>query len=148
MGTREYWLYELTRGHGIYQGATGPGAEGIVRRVVKDLLLDPHEAPGEPFRVFCFEGLKPNQPTPLEMYEAGHIDVQKAGFCDSGELLSAYRTLLKAKATADERAATLTDTLAAAEILLTEVSSHFASYDHMPDSLLSRIDNFLEGNHP
>lgn len=51
MDAKVYWLYELTKGQGVYQGCTGPGAEGIVRRVV----LGEEEA-GEPFPVICVNG--------------------------------------------------------------------------------------------
>lgn len=83
---RAYWLYEIQRGHGIYQGATGPGAEGIVRRVA-----EAEPGAGAPFIAYCF----PGQPSALEMYEADYAAVTKAGFTDSGELLSAYNTLVK-----------------------------------------------------
>lgn len=92
-GIREYWLYELEKGKGIYQGCTGPGAEGVVRRVVESLKLEPRENPGEPFRVFCFEGLPANMPTPLETLQEDHAAVQDAGFLNVKELIAEYKEL-------------------------------------------------------
>lgn len=41
-----FWLYELTKGEGVYQGVRGPDAERIMRQVVSGI-----EEAGEPFRV-------------------------------------------------------------------------------------------------
>lgn len=41
-----FWLYELTKGEGIYQGCTGENAESVCRQVAKDCSDS-----GEPFMV-------------------------------------------------------------------------------------------------
>jgi hypothetical protein len=41
---RVFWLYELTRGEGIYQGCAGPDAEWVVRQTASGI-----EEAGEPF---------------------------------------------------------------------------------------------------
>jgi hypothetical protein len=43
-----FWLYELERGQGIYQGCTGPKAESIVRQTREGF-----DEAGEPFAVYA-----------------------------------------------------------------------------------------------
>lgn len=130
-GVREYWLYELRRGQGVYQGCTGPGAEGVVRRVVEAVRPEKGEDPGEPFKVYCFEG----SPNKMEMLEADHAAAQAAGFHDTGEVLSAYNTLVLKHDWLAER-------LKQAEAMLREVSARAHAGSNM-NNLLGSIDNFL-----
>lgn len=143
-----FWMYELKLGQGVYQGSTGPGAEGTVRRVVQ--MTKDEQAhtpsrfnvpPGDPFMAYVPEVSDNGE------RRADDLMLKDAGFSSPQQLLESYRLLAEVSNMTSRKVDALVERLTEARTIARKLNLHSAEKvsDVLSDEDFSILRKLAEG---